>query len=103
PRPGRGRGPGARPPAAARPTPRSSARASVEAHRAFAGLVPVHLLLLERDPHALDGRELLDGRPAVLAPVARELEAAPRRRGVDPVVVVDPGDAGRQSLRHAVR
>ncbi len=54
------------------------------------GCEAIGVLLLEVDPHALDFRVVVERIRAHLAPDARLLVTAKRRRRIEHVVAVDP-------------
>src|ERR1700760_4161459 len=57
-------------------------------------LVPVERLLVGRDHHALGVEMVIEALGAAFAADAGIVDAAPRGGGVEPVVIVDPDDAG---------
>src|SRR5258705_8696013 len=64
--------------------------------------VPVERLVMGRDHHALGVEMIVKAFGAAFAPDAGIIDAAPRRGRVEPVMVVDPDDAGLDRRRHAM-
>src|SRR5260370_27718400 len=64
--------------------------------------VPVDRLVMRRDHHALGVEMIIETFSAELAPDAAVIDAAPGRGRVEPVMIVDPDDAGLDAGRHAM-
>src|ERR1700740_3399751 len=64
--------------------------------------VPVEWLVMGRDHHALDVEMVVETFGAELAADAGIIDAAPGRGRIEPVVIVDPDDAGLDRGCHAM-
>src|SRR3979411_76602 len=65
--------------------------------------VPVERLVVSRDHHALGVEMIVEAFGTELAPDARVIDAAPGRRRVEAVVIVDPDDASLDGGGYAMR
>src|SRR5262245_12612831 len=65
--------------------------------------VPVERLLVGRDHHALGVEVIVEAFSAAFAADAGIIDAAPGRGRVEPVVIVDPDDAGLHRCGDTVR
>src|SRR4051812_30682330 len=80
----------------------TSSPSAVPKLRAVVG-EPIERLPVEADEHALSGRVVVEGGDAVLEADAGVLEAAPGRRGIDAVMVVDPHRPGAKRVGDGMR
>src|SRR6185312_5722387 len=64
--------------------------------------IPVERLVVRRHHHALGVEMVVETFGAAFAPDAGIIDAAPRRGRIEPVMVVDPDDAGLDRCRHAM-
>src|ERR1700733_5570914 len=77
--------------------------ASVQAALARRVAVPVERLVMGRDHHALGVEVVVEAFGPELAADAGIIDAAPGRSRIEPVMVVDPDDAGLDGGRHPMR
>src|ERR1700752_410227 len=64
--------------------------------------VPVERRVVSRDHHALDVEMIVKALGAEFAAGAGIVDAAPGRRRIEAVMIVDPDDAGLHPRRHAM-
>src|ERR1700674_4224179 len=74
----------------------------IEALRCAVLLVPVDSLAGRVHRHGAHLGEVIERLDACFTPHAAFLEASPRRRGVEPVMVIHPNHAEEQPARHSV-
>ena len=76
---------------------------SVQSSLACRVAIPVERLVVGRDHHALGVEVVVETLGAELAADAGVVDAAPGRGRVEPVMIVDPDDAGLDGGGHAMR
>src|SRR6266852_3988876 len=64
--------------------------------------IPVEGLIMRRDHHALGVEMVVETLGAEFAPDAGIIDAAPGRGWIEPVMIVDPDDAGLDGGRDAM-